>query len=539
MPPNEKREYFVGKITDHDLDFWIEKGYNAMFVGRHGVGKTHRIQEAFERNNLKWRYFSAATMDPWTDFVGVPKERSEGDLTFLDFVLPRDMADGSVEAFFFDEFNRAPKKVRNAVMELIQFKSINGREFPNLKLIWTAVNPEDDDDLDFDVEPLDPAQEDRFQIQVEIPYKPDLAYFQRNYGTETGKAAVDWWEGLPEAMQRMISPRRLDYALQVFNDIGNMRHVLPSKAPVAKLLEAVQHGPPEETFRRFMKQDDTAAARRWLGHMNNLDGIKTLIVEDDEVRSFALPLLGDELLTNLMTQNKAIKEEIVRNPRKYANVIRDLAKGAQHKKLKKEFEAIAKVLDQMDDNDDSEGGIANVVIDNSKGLPKHFTKAEQSHMKKNFRFKDDFSISSIEYDGNDVEAAIHDMATKTMSATNHWLRGKLYESLTEVATDQLNADQAIALVRICNFIASVHHAETLSEMDQFPICFNTAVHCILQERPDFTVEELFDLCPYFFFSFFSKKNKSLPNNVGELIVEPKPQAEWIETKDEELEGIEI
>ena len=43
-----------------------------------------------------------------------------------------------------DEFSRAHKKVRNAVMELIQFKSINGRKFKNLKIVWAAINPDDD-----------------------------------------------------------------------------------------------------------------------------------------------------------------------------------------------------------------------------------------------------------------------------------------------------------------------------------------------------------------------------------------------------------
>lgn len=544
MAATEKRGYFVGKLSDRDLDFWIERGYNAMFVGRHGVGKTHRIQQAFERNKLKWRYFSAATMDPWTDFVGVPKEKKEGELSFLDFVLPRDFADNSIEALFFDEFNRAPKKVRNAVMELIQFKSINGRKFPNLKLIWTAVNPEDDDDLSFDVEPLDPAQEDRFHIQVEIPYKPDLAYFQSQYGKEAGKSAVDWWEGLNESMQRMISPRRLDYALQVFNDVGNMRHVLPAQAPVAKLLEAIQHGPPEETLLRFMTQNDEAQARRWLAHMNNLEGVKTLIAENEQVRSFALPLLGAEMITSLMTKNRAIKEEIVRNPMKYASVISDVAAASQNKKIKKEFEAIEKVIKQMgNDSDSTAGGIANAVVDNSKNLPQHFTKTEQSHMKNNFRFKDDYSISEVKYDaqeqGKDIESAIYEMASRTMTAKNQWLKGRLYDSLCQTVCDEMTADQSIAVIRICNFLASGHQVDTLNELGDLPVCFNTAIHCVRRERPDFSIEELFELAPYFFYRYFSKNNNSLPDTADELIIEPKPKAEWQEVNDEELEGISI
>ena len=41
----------------------------------------------------------------------------------------------------FDELNRAKPKVRNAVMELIQFRSINGIKFNNLRMIWAAINP--------------------------------------------------------------------------------------------------------------------------------------------------------------------------------------------------------------------------------------------------------------------------------------------------------------------------------------------------------------------------------------------------------------
>jgi hypothetical protein len=541
MPPAAKREYFTGNVKDRDLDFWIEMGYNAMFIGRHGVGKTHKIQAAFERNGLKWRYFSAATMDPWTDFVGVPKERTEGDLTFLDFILPRDMADNSVEALFFDEFNRAPKKVRNAVMELIQFKSINGRKFPNLKLIWTAVNPDDDDDLDFDVEPLDPAQEDRFQIQVEIPYKPDLAYFQKKYGPESGKGAVDWWDGLPEEMKRLISPRRLDYAVQVHIDYGNLKHVLPAGAPTAKLSEVLQHGPPEQTIRKFMSQNDEAGARRWLAHMNNLEGVKGLIVDDEAVRSFALPLLGPELVTTLMSKNKAIKQEITNHPLKYASIIRDVASGSQVAKIKKEFQAIAKTLDALEAAaDGSNDNIAAVIIDNSKKLPQHFTKTEQRHMKVNFRFRDgDYDISNKEFSGDDIEGRIREFATQTMSASNTWLKQKVYEGLTTLATEELTADQAVAVIRLCDWVAAKHQADSLSSMDEIPIIFNTATHCILRDRPDFSVEDLFNIAPYFFCRYFSNKNEKLPDNKDELLIEAKPQEEWEKIEDEELEGVSI
>ena len=158
------------------MDHWIETNRNVLFCGRHGVGKTACIIESFDRNNLNWKYFSAATMDPWVDFIGCPKEKVEDGKSYLELIRPKEFQNDEIEAIFFDEYNRSHKKVRNAVMELIQFKSINGRKFENLRFIWAAINPEDEDE--YDVEALDPAQKDRFHVHVEVPYKPDLVYFK-------------------------------------------------------------------------------------------------------------------------------------------------------------------------------------------------------------------------------------------------------------------------------------------------------------------------------------------------------------------------
>ncbi len=137
-------------ISDKKLDFYIENGMNVLFIGRHGVGKTAMGKAAFERHNLKWKYFSAATMDPWVDFVGVPKETTDKETgeNYIELVRPKGFHNDQVEAIFMDELNRAKDKVRNAVMELIQFRSINGVKFTKLKMIWAAINPEDEEDED-------------------------------------------------------------------------------------------------------------------------------------------------------------------------------------------------------------------------------------------------------------------------------------------------------------------------------------------------------------------------------------------------------
>lgn len=218
-------------IGKKEMEFWIENNLNVLFKGRHGVGKTSLIIEAFENAGLKWKYFSASTMDPWVDFIGIPKERIESDgSSHLELVRPKEFSNDDVEALFFDEYNRAPKKVRNAVMELIQFKSINGKKFKNLKIVWAAVNPDDDEDEVYDVEVLDPAQLDRFQVHVDIPYKPEYSYFSNKYGAATAKKAIEWWKSQSETTQKSVSPRRLDYLVDVYNKGGKIDYVLPSSA---------------------------------------------------------------------------------------------------------------------------------------------------------------------------------------------------------------------------------------------------------------------------------------------------------------------
>jgi hypothetical protein len=91
-------------------------------------------------------------------------------------------------------------------MELIQFKSINGRKFPNLKVVWAAINPSDDDE-EYDVEELDGAQIDRFQVRIKVPFFPDIEYFENKFGKDWSKSAHEWWNGMPDKAKKLVSPR--------------------------------------------------------------------------------------------------------------------------------------------------------------------------------------------------------------------------------------------------------------------------------------------------------------------------------------------
>lgn len=330
-------------IKDAHLDFWIQNNYNVLFVGKKGVGKTSIIKAAFERNHLNWKYFSASTLDPWVDLVGVPREKiDENGHPYLDLIRPKDLQDDTIQAFFFDEYNRAAKKVKNAVMELIQFKSINGKKFNNLKIIWAAINPADDEDEAYDVEPLDPAQEDRFHVKVNIPYLPDLKYFSDKYGLMGAKAAVEWWKDLPKPTQNQISPRRLDYALDIYSKGGDLNYVLPHSSNIGKLIQGLANGPMQDKLSELLKIGDKSKAEVFIKIENNYISAINFILKNRDLMSFFLPLLEEEKLASLLASchKKKFKNGLVefmvsqtKTCEVFKHVINDIIKSKTNKEL--------------------------------------------------------------------------------------------------------------------------------------------------------------------------------------------------------------
>lgn len=252
-------------INKARLEQYLGLNYNVLFIGRHGVGKTAIIQDVFSEAGLKWKYFSASTLDPWVDFVGVPKviERP-GEAPFLDLVRPKFIQDDEVEAIFLDELNRAPEKVINAVMELIQFKSINGHKLKNLKVIWAAINPEDDDGT-YTVNHLDPAHVDRFHVHLQVPFDVDVEYFAQTYPS-VHSIFIDWWKAIPENIRVLVSPRRLSYAADAYLNGCRLEDFLPPESNISKLRTALKSLP---FHAEIAKVDSAEKAAAFLKEINN------------------------------------------------------------------------------------------------------------------------------------------------------------------------------------------------------------------------------------------------------------------------------
>lgn len=252
-------------INRAHLAQYLKLNYNVIFRGRHGVGKTAIIDGVFKDAGLKWMYFSASTLDPWVDFVGIPRVVTDANgREIVRVVRPEFIEYDQVEAIFFDEFNRAPDKVINATMELLQFKRINGHQLKNLKVIWAAINPEDEEDT-YSVNKLDPAHIDRFQVQIDVPFKVDEEFFLAKY-PKVGKVFIDWWKDIATEIRYSVSPRRLDYAADAYQNGCRLEDFLPKESNVKKLRDMLKSMPFLEKIQAVKSE---AEAIEFLRDINN------------------------------------------------------------------------------------------------------------------------------------------------------------------------------------------------------------------------------------------------------------------------------
>lgn len=307
------------------LNQYFQLGKNVLLEGKHGTGKTSLVTEIFNKNCKNWLYFSGSTLDPWVDFIGVPKEIKKGNNYVLSFVLPEKMTDETVEAIFIDEYNRSHKKVRNATMELIQFKSINGRKFPNLKVIWAAINPSEDEE-EYDVEQLDEAQIDRFQIQIKVPFVPDFEYFKNKFGNDCAKSALEWWNGIPDKAKRLISPRRLDYALELNKEGGDLFDVLPLETNPTKLLATLKVGSLEDKIKNLYKWKDAKKAQKFFEDENNFQAALPIIKRKADYMKFFLPTIDNERITSLFFSDTNFKTFILDHAPYFKPALEEISK---------------------------------------------------------------------------------------------------------------------------------------------------------------------------------------------------------------------
>lgn len=274
----KKMEFTPGTIVLNEslLKEWASMHYNILLLGFHGVGKTEVIKSVWEKMKLKYRYFNAATLDPWVDFIGIPKAKTDKDGNdYVDLVRPKFHTE-NIEALFIDEISRCNPKISNAIFELIQFKSINGHKFPKLKMVWCAANPGDDEN--YNTSKMDAALVDRFHIITNINSEPSQAYFAKRFNPELADSAIAWVKTQPV----YISPRRLEYALQAVIDGTHAQHVLPKDCNIPMFMRMIKTGSAVQEFNKMVKENASEEDyKKFFSKPNNVSECYDILIASD------------------------------------------------------------------------------------------------------------------------------------------------------------------------------------------------------------------------------------------------------------------
>lgn len=206
-----------------DLRACVRAEKNCMLIGGRGVGKTSIILDLAREENLSLAYFSAPTLDPWADFIGVPVPRGD-ELRFL-----RPAAVRAAEVLFLDELNRAHPRVQNAVLELVLFGTLNGEPLERLKMVWAAMNPWESGQALYEI---DPALNDRFDLYFEVPAAPSPTFFARRFPVAMARCLLEWWDQLTTKQRVIVTPRRLEKIGEAYQQGLPVERVIPPGEPV-------------------------------------------------------------------------------------------------------------------------------------------------------------------------------------------------------------------------------------------------------------------------------------------------------------------
>ena len=251
--------------TLDELAQYANHNLNVLLIGSHGIGKTVMVEQVAENLGVQFKYYSASTLDPWADLVGIPVPDKETKT--LDFYRPASLE--AAEFIFFDELNRAHPRVLNAVLEIIQFKKINGVPLPNLKMIWAAINPIEEG---YSVEEIDPALFDRFHVYFNLKAEFNVPYMKTKMHERTMNALKLWWRtDMDEIQRKIVSPRRLEYIGYLIDNGLDWRKALPTGALPTKSLD--------KRLRMFDPNDPRLNITKE-SILKNIDLYATLALED-------------------------------------------------------------------------------------------------------------------------------------------------------------------------------------------------------------------------------------------------------------------
>lgn len=498
----------------------LEHKVNALLIGRHGVGKTQVVKSLFNERygemGKDWLYFSASTIDPWVDLIGIPKEKvdSETNEMYLDFVRPRSLSGGNIKAIFLDELNRAHPKVTNAVMELIQFRSINGKPFEGLEVVWAGINPheadqEQADQITYTVQQLDPALKDRFEYHVNVPYQVNETYFIKKFGEKAGGGACSYWNELKKEHQLKISPRRLEGAVKcLMNGMAIANLVIPKECNSKRLSDLVLKGSPLTCLKELVDKPGTQKEfKDFFDNPSNFSSIKNSLDSDILLASKVLNYVPVETVTTILSDSDKIQKLVFETmPENFEKIIQDVADHSLVSNLK---------------------NLANLTIEKLQKtaikLPKDITKiAYAKPPSKNILNKiDNLNINNYKINSKAINSYRTTNNLQLITNSNKKLqisfarcntilcnptisgeeRKESIAAVNSIFGNELTQDELIVLLTLLDHFAGRSQTPTLQNSNEFVLMFTKAIALLEITHGSSTLFELKSTYPNLYSKF--------------------------------------
>ncbi len=168
--------------VEETLKSIIGKGVRCPVVvkGDAGIGKSQVIQKVGRDLGMKVIDLRLAQMEPG-DLIGLPRTDPETQRT-LWYAPEWWPKDGEKTIVFFDELNRAPVDVRQAVFQVLTEYKMHTHVLPKDTFLVAAINPDDGGKMNYQVEQFDPAMVNRMCF---ISMEPDVQQWV-NWATAAG-----------------------------------------------------------------------------------------------------------------------------------------------------------------------------------------------------------------------------------------------------------------------------------------------------------------------------------------------------------------
>lgn len=164
--------------------------FNVCLVGPPGLGKTEIIGQWAAKNELRTIVMTLSSYDP-PDFKGFPVATVVNGRQRLSFATPDFWPEDGEGVIVLEEMNRAPTSIMQCILSLGDIRrGFDGYKLPEGWMVVAAINPEDSM---HDVNSMDPALKDRFEM-FQVGYnKEDLLSYARS--TKWSPTIINFIEG--------------------------------------------------------------------------------------------------------------------------------------------------------------------------------------------------------------------------------------------------------------------------------------------------------------------------------------------------------